>query len=90
MAVDPAGENDPALDPALDPDLDPALAAAVDRLAAAPALLIALDFDGTLAPEVDDPAAARALPAAHAALLALHALPGTTVALVLSPAARAR
>jgi trehalose 6-phosphate phosphatase len=82
MAVDPAGENDPALDPALDPVLDPALAAAVDRLAAAPALLIALDFDGTLAPEVDDPAAARALPAAHAALLALHALPATTVALV--------
>ncbi len=65
-----------------DPAIDPALAAAIDRLAAAPTLLIALDFDGTLAPEVDDPQAARALPEARAALLALHALPATTVALV--------
>ncbi len=60
----------------------PALAAELDRLAAAPRLLVALDFDGTLAPLVDDPAAARALPAAREALLGLHALPGTSVALV--------
>ena len=67
---------------AFHPALDPALVAAIDRLAATPALLIALDFDGTLAPEVDDPSAARALPAAHTALLALRALPATTVALI--------
>ena len=45
-------------------------------------LLVALDFDGTLAPEVDDPLAARALPEATAALEALRALPETVVALV--------
>ena len=59
-----------------------ALDAELDRLAAVPRLLVALDFDGTLAPLVDDPAAARALPAARAALLGLHALPRTSVALV--------
>lgn len=62
--------------------LDPSLAAALERLAAAPRLLVALDFDGTLAPEVDDPLAARALPEAAAALEALRALPQTIVALV--------
>lgn len=61
---------------------DAALDAELERLAAVPHLLIALDFDGTLAPEVDDPAAARALPEAREAVLGLHALPGTTVALV--------
>src|ERR1700712_13959 len=45
-------------------------------------LLVALDFDGTLAPEVDDPEAARALPEARAAVLSLLELPGTRVALV--------
>lgn len=62
--------------------LTPALDAALDRLAAAPRLLVALDFDGTLAPEVDDPLDARALPEAAAALDALRALPETIVALV--------
>lgn len=55
---------------------------ALARLAAAPRILIALDFDGTLAPEVDVPDDARALPEAHDALLALHRLDGTHVALV--------
>lgn len=45
-------------------------------------LLVALDFDGTLAPTVDDPAAARALPEARAAVERLAAQPGTRVALV--------
>ncbi|MET1044066.1 MAG: trehalose-phosphatase [Microbacteriaceae bacterium] len=45
-------------------------------------LLVALDFDGTLAPEVDDPEEARALPAAHAAVLRLLTLPRTRVALI--------
>jgi len=60
----------------------PSLEAALDRVAAAPRLLVALDFDGTLAPEVDDPLSARALPEAAAALEALRALPQTIVALV--------
>jgi trehalose 6-phosphate phosphatase len=45
-------------------------------------LLVALDFDGTLAPEVDDPEQARAIPEARAAVLRLLAIPGTRVALV--------
>ena len=45
-------------------------------------LLVASDFDGTLAPLVDDPARARALPAAEAALISLATLPRTAVALI--------
>ena len=45
------------------------------RVAGAERLLVASDFDGTLAPLVDDPARARALPAAEAALVRLAALP---------------
>lgn len=71
-------DSAPIAHPAFDADLRRAL----DRASAAPRLLVALDFDGVLAPEVDDPDDARALPASHAALLALHELPGTTVALV--------
>jgi trehalose 6-phosphate phosphatase len=40
-------------------------------------LLVALDFDGTLAPLVDDPSASRALPGAAAALVTLAALPAS-------------
>ena len=58
------------------------LDAALGRIAGSRRLLVALDFDGTLAPEVDDPLDARALPAAAAALEALQALPETIVALV--------
>ena len=59
-----------------------ALKSALERIAAARHVLVALDFDGTLAPEVDDPLEARALPEAQEALMALRALPRTTVALV--------
>jgi trehalose 6-phosphate phosphatase len=52
------------------------------RLAQTRRLLVALDFDGTLAPEVDDPEQARAIPEARAAVLRLLAIPGTRVALV--------
>src|ERR1700710_1607180 len=45
-------------------------------------LLIALDFDGTLAPEVDDPEKARATPEARSAVERLIELPRTRVALV--------
>lgn len=55
---------------------------AVHRIASVPHLLVALDFDGTLAPTVDDPEAARALPESTAAIDALVHLPATTVAFV--------
>lgn len=58
------------------------LAAELRRIAEAETLLIALDFDGVLAPLQDDPDASRMLPAARAALLALAELPRTSVALV--------
>lgn len=61
---------------------DDRLALALGELAVIPELLIALDFDGTLAPEVDRPEDARALPEAEAAVLRLLALPHTRVALV--------
>jgi len=62
--------------------VDAALMTALTVFAAHDRVLIALDFDGTLAAEVDEPGAARALPDAHAAVLRLAALPGTTVALI--------
>jgi trehalose 6-phosphate phosphatase len=64
------------------------LTAAVDRLAGVDRLLVASDYDGVLAPIVTDPAAARPLPAAVAALVALADLPGTTVAVISGRARR--
>jgi trehalose 6-phosphate phosphatase len=58
------------------------LVVALGELVQTPQLLVALDFDGTLAPEVDDPEKARALPEARAAVLRLASLPRTRVALV--------
>jgi trehalose 6-phosphate phosphatase len=58
------------------------LVGALHELARVKRLLVALDFDGTLAPEVDDPEQARAIPEARSAVLALLALPNTRVALV--------
>jgi trehalose 6-phosphate phosphatase len=55
---------------------------ALDSVAAVPRLLIACDFDGTLAPIVDNPADARPLPAAAEALTALSELPSTNAALI--------
>ena len=54
----------------------------LDDLAVTPRLLVALDFDGTLAPLVDEPMAARMLPASAEAVAALVAAPDTTVAFV--------
>ncbi|MBI5161672.1 MAG: trehalose-phosphatase [Micrococcales bacterium] len=62
--------------------LDEALTGALRELARVPTLLVALDFDGTVAPEVDSPEKARALPEARDAVLRLAALPATRVALV--------
>jgi trehalose 6-phosphate phosphatase len=54
----------------------------LDDLAVTPHLLVALDFDGTLAPLVDEPMAARMLPAAAEAVRALVDAPETSVAFV--------
>jgi len=56
--------------------------AAVSEICDTPNLLVGTDFDGTLAPLVDDPSQARALPASVEALRVLASLPGTTVAVV--------
>ncbi|WP_183086206.1 trehalose-phosphatase [Mycetocola tolaasinivorans] len=65
-----------------DTGLPAALGDHLERLAAEPRLLVALDFDGTLAPIVDDPMSARALPESVAAIDELRAIPDTFVALV--------
>lgn len=54
----------------------------IGRLAKAPHLLVALDFDGTLSPLVDEPISARMAPGSRLAVDALLAAPATTVALV--------
>lgn len=61
---------------------DSGLHEALARVAASDRLLVALDFDGTLAPLEDEPMKARALPSAAAAVAALAALPDTPVAFV--------
>ncbi|MCC2313827.1 trehalose-phosphatase [Cellulomonas xiejunii] len=59
---------------------DRLLAVAADT--AARPLLVALDFDGTLAPLQDDPAASRILPAGVEVLASLAGLDGVALALV--------
>ncbi|WP_213453382.1 trehalose-phosphatase [Rhizomonospora bruguierae] len=68
--------------------LDPALRAAVGRAARVPNLLVACDYDGTLAPIVPDPTTARPLPESVAALRALATLPQTSAAVVSGRALR--
>jgi trehalose 6-phosphate phosphatase len=63
-------------------NLDPDLRAELDRCAATDRLLVASDFDGVLAPIVDNPAAVAAIPASMAALRDLGAEPQTEVAIV--------
>lgn len=65
-----------------DEELPASLAQAITSLAASPVVLVALDFDGTLAPFVDDPAQARVAPRAAAAIARLSALPRTFVAYI--------
>lgn len=67
--------------------LPEALESALRQIAQTPTLLVALDFDGTLAPEVDSPSAARAIPDAVAAVRRLLAVPDTRVALISGRAA---
>jgi trehalose 6-phosphate phosphatase len=62
--------------------IDQSLRDAIAALAATPRLLVALDFDGTVSPLVDNPADSRVLPAARTALTTLERMPGTWVAFV--------
>lgn len=55
---------------------------ALRDLATADSLLLALDFDGVLAPLQDDPSTSRMVPESAAAIAALAGLPDTRVALV--------
>ncbi len=71
-----------------DGGLEPELRAALGRVARVPQLLIGCDYDGTLAPLVDDPAAAGPLPEAVAAVRALASLPQTVVAVISGRALR--
>ena len=56
--------------------------AAIEAVATTETLLVALDFDGTLSPLVDEPLTARMTAGARAVVDELAALPRTTVALV--------
>lgn len=58
------------------------LTATLDRIAHVRPLLVALDFDGTLAPLVDDPSTSRMVDGAADVLGALAAVDGVAVALV--------
>src|SRR5689334_11011970 len=68
--------------------LDPDLRAALLRVARVPQLLVACDYDGTLAPIVADPTKATPSPEAVAAIRALSALPQTTVGVISGRALR--
>lgn len=67
---------------AVEPGIPETLVTKLREVAASERLLVALDFDGTLAPHVDNPEEARALESARAAILRLTALPETRVAFV--------
>src|SRR5262245_7675843 len=56
--------------------------AALSKIARVPQLLVACDYDGTLAPIVEDPTRATQLPEAVAAVRTLASLPQTTVAVI--------
>jgi len=61
---------------------DPDLSARLDQLAQTPALLVACDYDGTVAPIVNDPMKALPLRETSVALRNLAALPQTEVAVI--------
>jgi trehalose 6-phosphate phosphatase len=68
--------------PPAGPALPSGLRAAVQAFAQHEAVLVALDFDGVLAPIVEDPETARALSASARAVERLAAIPGVRVALL--------
>ncbi|WP_423203235.1 bifunctional alpha,alpha-trehalose-phosphate synthase (UDP-forming)/trehalose-phosphatase [Microterricola gilva] len=67
---------------AVEPGVPDTLITKLREVAASERLLVALDFDGTLAPHVDRPEDARALESARTAVMRLVALPETRVAFV--------
>jgi trehalose 6-phosphate phosphatase len=73
----------PELSPEQTPlSLSPDLLEAIRTIAATEQLLVAMDFDGTMAPLVDHAGDARSLPRSAAAFAALTELPRTTTALI--------
>ncbi len=62
--------------------LGPDVLEAIAGVSLVPRLLVATDFDGTLAPIVDDPATARALPTTLESLRTLAGIPGTEAAVI--------
>jgi trehalose 6-phosphate phosphatase len=68
--------------------LDPGLRRAIAELARTPRLLVACDYDGTLAPIVADPWSAYPLPETVTALRSLAILPETTAAVISGRALR--
>lgn len=68
--------------------LSPDLLAAVEAFAGRPTLLVATDFDGALAPLVEDPSDSRPVEGGMELLTELGALPGVHVALVSGRAMR--
>ena len=74
--------------PAAVEETEPPLRSAVRLIARVPQLLVACDYDGTLAPIVEDPSRAAPLPEAIAAVRSLAALPQTQVAVVSGRALR--
>jgi trehalose-phosphatase len=62
--------------------VDAELEAEIGHLSRTPQLLVACDYDGTVAPIVDDPMAATPRPDTVVALRALAALPNTHVAVI--------
>jgi trehalose-phosphatase len=77
-----AGDQDQTSGAAPTAELDPALAARIDAMAREPVLLVASDYDGTIAPIVDDPAKAAPHREAIVALQLLANLPETHVAVI--------
>jgi trehalose 6-phosphate phosphatase len=65
-----------------DTSLDALLVRAVEAFARRERVLVAVDFDGTLAPIVEDPDSSAPLPQAAEAIATLVSLPGTHVAVV--------
>src|SRR2546422_5384975 len=68
--------------------LPAALRRAIVQIARTPRLLVACDYDGTLAPIVEDPESARPLPESVGALRSLAGLHETTTAVISGRALR--
>ena len=67
---------------------DPELSGCLDQLASVPNLLVACDYDGTIAPIVEDPMKALPLRETSVALRNLAGLPQTDVAVISGRALR--